>query len=266
MNWLDILEKSVNEVYKAVNPLLGTVESRETVGIGASGDITRRIDALAEEVIIRYLDENGISCIFIGEECGRRKIGKNPEAYLVVDSIDGTTNAIRGINFSSTSIAMSPTNRLSGIEAAVIKKLDDGGTYTAEKGAGAKLNNIRIQSSDVKNLNSAVISVDVSRSPETIERVTPILKAGKHIRQLGSAALEICYVASGQLDAYVDLRNKLRTTDIAAAMLIIKEAGGVILTPNGDSLKDVTLTEINRFSFIAANNMQLFNEIASLIV
>jgi len=264
-SWIRILKEMASEVYESVKPLMGTERSRKAVGIGAGGDVTRQIDTVAEEAIINYLERNSIPCVLVGEECGVRKIGESPEAYLIVDSIDGTTNAMRGINFASTSIAMSRKNSLSNVEAALVMRLDNGGIYTAEKGRGAEYNGEKISPSKLRNLKDAVIAIDISRSPENIERITPLMKMASHIRCLGSAALEICQVASGQLDAYVDVRGKLRTTDIAGAFLILKEAGGIILQPNGEELADVPLTVINRFSLIAAANKELFQEIASRI-
>jgi len=258
--WLKVLKETADAVYSAVSPLLGTEISKKVVGIGAAGDATKQIDALAEKVIIQYLEKNRISCILVGEECGTIKIDGEPEAYVAVDSIDGTTNAIRGINFASTSIAASPIDSLNNVEAAIVMRLDNGKAYTAEKGRGAKYNGKKISPSGVKSLEEAVVAIDISRSPENIDRILPLLKSASHIRCLGSAALEICQVASGCLDAYIDVRGKLRTTDIAAAMLILKEAGGVILEPNGREIKNVPLTVINRFSLIAAANMEMFYE------
>jgi len=264
-NWLGILLDLANDVYLAVNPILGTPESREVVGRGASGDLTMRIDIVAENIIIQHLEREKISCIFIGEEKGIQKIGDKPEVYLVVDSIDGTTNAVRGISFVSTSIAVSPTNRLSGIEVAVVKKLDDEGTYTARKGRGAYYNRKKIDPSKVTKVEDAVLSVELSRTPEIVEKAVPILRKAKVLRSLGSAALEMCYVASSRLDGYIDIRGKLRTTDIAAGALILKEAGGILLKPDGQELNDVPLVEINHFSFVAAANREIFQDISSLL-
>jgi len=260
-NWLRVLKKVADDVYLTVSPLLGTEMSKRTVGIGAGGDVTKHIDALAEKVIIQYLERNHISCVFIGEECGTMKIGGDPEAYMIVDSIDGTMNAIRGINFASTSIAVSPKDRLNKIEAAIVMRLDNGKAYVAEKERRAEYDGKRIKPSETKSLEDAVIAIDISRSPENIERILPLMKVASHIRCLGSAALEICHVASGNLDAYIDVRGKLRTTDIAAAMLILKEADGIVLKPNGEELEDFPLTVMSRFSLISAANMDIFYEI-----
>jgi len=262
---IDILKAIAKEVYSAVHPLLGTSESREVVGSGFGGDRTRLIDAVAEETIIQYLKRNRLSCTFIGEERGVQKVGGETSFYLIVDGVDGTTNAIRGITFASTSLAVSPTDQLKDLEASVVMNLCDGGIYEAEKGGGAYYKGKRVKPSEIAFLKDAVLSIDLSRTPEVVERVAPVMKVIKSLRSLGSAALEICYVASGLLEAYVDVRGKLRTLDIAAAMFILKKAGGVFLQPDGTDLRNVPLTELNRFSIIAAANKAIYEEIVSLI-
>jgi len=262
---LDILREIAREIYSAVHPLLGTSESGMVVGSGFGGDKTRLIDAIAEEAIIQHLKRNHLSCMFIGEECGVQKIGEKPRFYLIADSVDGTTNAVRGINFASTSLAISSADRLDDLEAAVVMNLDNGGIYMAERGKGAQCNGKRIKPSEMTVLKDAVLSIDISRTPDIVERVVPIMKIVKSVRSLGSASLEICYVASGLLEAYVDIRRKLRTVDIAAGMLILKEAGGVFLQLDGKEFYGVPLTELNRFSVIAAANHEVYNEIVSLI-
>jgi myo-inositol-1(or 4)-monophosphatase len=91
-----------------------------------------------------------------------------------------------------------------------------------------------------------------------------IFEQTKHLRHLGANALEICYVADGTTDAFIDLRGKLRVTDMAAAQLILREAGGVITTQKGESL-DAPLTATQRVSFIAAANKTIYKKIQALI-
>lgn len=262
---INLLIEVAKEIFSSVHPMLGKPKSGEIVGLGFGGDRTRLIDEVAEKVAVNYLEKNGFSCVFVGEECGIKKIGSLPEFYLIVDGVDGTNNAVRGIKFASSSIALSPTGRLSDIEAAVVIDLYDGGIFSAERGHGAKYNGQQIKPSNVRSLKDAIVSVDVSRSAESIERTVPIMGKVKGLRAFGSASLEICHVASGFLDAYIDLRGMLRTIDFAAGMLIITEAGGVFLQPNGDNVPDVPLTEVKRFSVIASANKSLFDEITSLI-
>ena len=262
---LTALKQMAKEVYSVVHPLLGKSKSGKVLGAGYGGDKTRFIDAVAEEAIVRHLKRNRASCTFIGEERGVEEIGDKSDLYLIADAVDGTTNAVRGIGFVSASLAVSPTDRLDDLEAAVVIDLSNGAIYEAEKGKGARHMGKKIEPSDISVLEEAVLSVDVSRSPETVEKVVPLMKTVKSVRSLGSAALEICHVASGFIDAYVDIRTKLRTLDFAAGMLVLKEAGGLFIQPDGRGFEGVSLTELSRFSVIAAANEEICGEIASLL-
>jgi len=262
---LDILTDIAKKIYSTVHPFLGSRESGRTVGLGFGGDSTRFIDQIAEKAIVQYLKQKGLSCILIGEEGGVQKIGKNPEDYLITDAVDGTTNAVRGINFASASLAVASKDRLGDIEIAAVINLFDGELYMAEKGKGAQLNGKKIAPSKTSTLKEAIVSVDISSTPERLSMVVPIMKAVRRVRSLGAASLEICHVASGVLDAHVDLRNKIRTLDFAAAMLILREAGGLLSLLDVDKPEEIPLTKLRRFSIVAAANECLYSQIISFI-
>jgi myo-inositol-1(or 4)-monophosphatase len=262
---LDVLVEIVRGVRQAVHQFLGLHESGRKLGIGFGGDHTRFIDQIAEKTIVKYLKENDLSCILIGEEGGIQKIGRNPEEYLIADAIDGTTNAVRGIRFASTSLAVASEDRLSRVEAAAVINLFDGGLYVAERDGGARLDGRTIAPSETTRLEESIVSVDVSSTPNRLSKVIPIMRTARRVRSLGSASLEICHVASGLLDAHVDLRGKIRTLDFAAAMLILRESGGSFGFLNGDEPDEVPLTRLRRFSIIAAANEALYSQILSLV-
>lgn len=262
---VSLLVDIVRVVCSAVRPLLGKAEASRIVGSGFGGDKTRLIDAVAEEAAIKYLEEKNLSCVFVGEECGVRRIGSSPNFYIIMDGVDGTNNAIRGVKFVSSSIALSSSEYLSDLEAAVVMDLYNGEIFSAKKGSGARHNGQPIKPSNLRSLRGAIISVSVSGNLESARRAMPVMGKVKGIRALGAASLEICYVASGHLDAYIDLRGMLRTIDFVAGMLILREAGGVFLQPNGDEIPNVSLTEVKRFSVVASANRDVFEEIKSTI-
>jgi myo-inositol-1(or 4)-monophosphatase len=260
-----ILKGIAREVQSAVSSLLGTSESKKILGKGFGGDQTMLIDEVAEEAIVNFLKYQKIDCTFIGEEHGVQKIGKKPTFYLIADAVDGTTNATRGISFVSASLALSPTDDMGCVEAALVTNLFNGEMYEAEKGKGAKYDGEKIKTSETAFLNDAVLGIDISRAPNSVELTAPFMKIAKSVRSFGSASLEICNVASGRFDAYVDLRGMLRPLDIAAAILIVKEAGGIILQPHGKGFDGYPLSELNHFSIIAAANEKIRHEIAYII-
>jgi len=239
-------------------PFFKSPEASFGFGIGAGGDVMKRIDLIAEKTLIETIENAGFSCTLVSEETGIRKIGENPASfYVTVDPIDGTTNATRGIPFMATSIAVSKKPYLSQIEAALVTDLYHNVVYTAKRGKGAYRNGAKAKPSELQSLNEAVIGIDFTHKAwEIADRLRPVLEQTKHLRHLGANALEICYVADGTTDSFIDLRGKLRVTDVAAAYMILKEAGGTITTLEGEEL-DAELAPTERVSFIAAGNKKL---------
>ncbi|MDI6847580.1 MAG: inositol monophosphatase family protein [Candidatus Bathyarchaeia archaeon] len=256
INWLSILIQCKNNIQEHINPLLKTLsQPQPNLGIGAGGDPLKQIDLVAENAIINTIKNQKISFTLISEESGIKEYGENPHKhYVTADPIDGTTNLIRGIPFYATSIAVSTKPTLNTIHTALVADLAHDITYTAQKGKGAYRNNQKITPLNTTSLEDAVIGIDLNtyKIPEIAPKLTGLIQKTKHIRHLGANALELCYVADGTTDAFIDIRGKLRTTDMVAACLIIEEAGAKITTPEGKTL-NVKLDPKQKVAFIAAN-------------
>ncbi len=264
-DWLKFLIDTSKEVHNTVKPILGSALASEPLGRGAGGDITLGIDRLAEDIIIDSLKRQNLSCIVVSEERGIVEIGSSSDVYLAIDSIDGTVNSLRGIPFFCTSIAMARGNKIRDIEAGVVLNISDGSIFYAERNKGAYMMDKRIKTSDKRSLVDAVVGIDFSKAGEgSIKRLMPLFKVVRHIRHFGATALEICFIASGFMDAFVDIRGMLRVTDIASSYIILKEAGGEMLTPEGKELES-NLEPTQRVSFVAASNPTIFREIIELI-
>ncbi|UCE43541.1 MAG: hypothetical protein JSV57_04040 [Candidatus Bathyarchaeota archaeon] len=259
MNWLPILKGCAKRIREKVLPLIAKPEAAKTYGKGAGGDKMKEIDLIAEKAIIEILDKNKASCTLISEEAGTVRIGRDhSEYYLTTDPIDGTTNAIRGLPFVATSLATSKARNINSVDTALVSDILRNITYTATRGQGAYRNNQKIKPSTESSLKEAVIGIDLG-TPKKEELAAPfmgILQKARHIRHLGANALEICYVADGTMDAFIDMRGKLRVTDAAASYLILLEAGGTMTTPEGKELY-APLTPSQTVSFIAASNKHL---------
>ncbi|MEM2570529.1 MAG: inositol monophosphatase family protein, partial [Thermoproteota archaeon] len=116
-------------------------------------------------------------------------------------------------------------------------------------------------------LEEALIAVDLNvrgKIPGYVKRISGLVEKAKHVRFLGTDALEICMVASGAADAFVDLRGFLRSLDFAAASLIVREAGGLVLNEKGEDL-NVKLIPVSRSPIIAVASRKLAEEIFSNI-
>jgi len=263
MKWLDILKECSQKIRREVLLLFGTNEANIELGKGAGGDVIKKIDLAAENSLVQTLQDNKVSCTLISEETGIKKIGSKPDSfYLTTDPLDGTTNAIRGLPFIATSMAVSKTPNLKDVETALVFDILYNVTYTAERRKGAIRNEEKIEPSQTTSLEDAVIGIDFNtlKIGELITQLTPLLQETKHLRHLGANALELCYVADGTTDAFIDLRGKLRVTDIAAAYLILQEAGGMMATPEETEI-NVPLDPSQRVSFIATANKPLYEKI-----
>ncbi|RLI04790.1 fructose 1,6-bisphosphatase [Candidatus Bathyarchaeota archaeon] len=265
---LEFLEEMAEKVKSEIEPLVGKTEAAKIVGIGAGGDKTRYVDIVAEKTVLKVLKDKGISCVVVSEEKGVTEVlGGNPNLFFIVDALDGTNNALHKIPFYAFSVAVATKPKLSAIQMGVVADLtvQDKKIFSAEKGLGAWLNGKPIKPSQTRKVEEALITVNLSPNKELIERIWGLLGKIHHLRLFGSNALEVCYVASGRLDAHVDLRKKLRVTDLAASYLVLKEAGGLIVDENGAEFDSLADKPTRHVSFIAAGNRELLTEILTLI-
>jgi len=266
--WIGILIECVDNVKKSIRPLLSKTRTLQPdLGVGAGGDSLKRVDLAAEQAILKTIGKHKKSFTLISEESGKIECGDKPQqCYVTTDPIDGTTNLTRNVPFYATSIAVSNEPTLSSVETALVADLFHGTTYTAEKGRGAMRDNNKIEPSTGDSLEDGVIGIDLNsyRIKTLAPRLTSIMSQAKHMRHFGANALELCYVADGTTDAFIDIRGKLRTTDMAAASLIIKEAGGMITTPKGGQL-NAKLDPRETVEFIASGNKSMHKRLLDLL-
>jgi len=252
---------------KEILTFYGSPDAAIGFGIGAGGDTMKKIDLVAEKALIDVLEEHKVSCTLISEETGTRKIGPQPsEFYVTTDPVDGTTNAVRGIPFMATAIAVSKAPYLKDVKTALVSDIFHNVTYTAQRDQGAFRNGEKIQPSQTSSLEEAVVGVDFNtlRLGELVAKLEEVLIRTRHLRHLGANALEICYVADGAIDAFIDIRGKLRVTDVAASYLILLEAGGIMVTPEGNQL-NVPLAATQRVAFVAAANKRIYENIKKFL-
>jgi myo-inositol-1(or 4)-monophosphatase len=268
IDWLQILLQCQKNVNTQIRSYLKTENQLQPdLGRGAGGDQMKPVDLAAEKAIVDVLLQHIVSFTLISEESGVKEFGDDPtKFYVTVDPIDGTTNFVHGIPFYASSIALSTRPSLSAVFAGLVSDLFHDKTYFALEGKGAHCDGERIRPSSSKSLDKAVVGLDLNsfKVEEYSFELTHLIQKINHIRHFGANALELCYVADGTTDAFIDIREKLRTTDIAAAFLIVKEAGGTITTPSGSPL-EAKLDPKQTISFIASGNTQVHQNILSLV-
>jgi len=212
--------------------------------------LKKLLDSEAQQAIRETLSDASFPVRVVSEE-GDYEIGEQGPV-LVVDPVDGTTNLARDIPFACTSMALSETSRMSGVTIGLIKDLYSGDVYKAERNRGAWRTGKRIAPSKSKLVKEALVSLDISKGT-SIDGVKQLIASAGHLRQTGSSALALCHLASGLVDAHVDLRGKLRITDVAAGLLLLSEAGGAYVT-EGAVADDLELARETTLKLVAASS------------
>ena len=273
------------EIRAAVRPHLGRATARTATGVAPGGDVTMAIDEIAEAVLERRLAALG-NIAYYSEDRGYVVFG-TPRATLVVDPIDGTRPAAAGLEACVVSIAVLPPDpdaRLGDVAAGVVVELRSGAVIEARRGAGARLDGVSLRCSGAPALHQVFWGASQRARPALPVAIVlgDLIDAGAMhggYFDLGSAAFTMTRIATGQLDAYVDpgarmvadvpdLEAAFRAVgggivatnwpyDIAAAALIVAEAGGTVTDASGRSLDDrpaVGSGDDYRVSVLAAVN------------
>ena len=208
---LNIMIKAAEKASKALIRDFGEIEKLQ-VSIKGPSDFVSNADLKAEKIIIEELKKARPYYSIISEEDGS-EVNKDKNNTWIIDPIDGTTNFLHGVPHFAISIALKSENEIvSGLIYDPIKNE----RFYAEKENGAFFNNQRIRVSKKKELSSCLFATGG----------TPKNEVALPIRKSGSAALDMAYVAAGRYDGY--FQNDLNLWDIAAGIIILKEAGGMI--------------------------------------
>ena len=246
--FLSICEYIGLSLQKEIEPLIGNQRGGRVVGMGADNTPTEYIDQVAEDLVISILKSKKACTELLSEEKGWVDIGGDSN-IVYLDPIDGTYNAVSGIPYYALSIALSDGEKLL---AGYVKDLSNGDTFTAINGQGAYLNCQPIHVSTELMLDHSAMSIYGKKFD-----ITRMIQLGHKIRRwrlLGASALELCYVACGRIDGFVDLRNTLRITDAAAGILICQESGGIVTRTDGKPLVYPNNVDVG-FNIVATNNV-----------
>lgn len=252
----DLLEDLADAVERAVDELTG--DPGEVLGQGADGAPSTRIDRVAEGAVLRALEERGEKLNVLSEEAGF--IDRGGTAMLVLDPIDGTHNALRGVPSYSVSIGLGHT-RLSDVEEGLVRDLVNGATFHARRGKGATLDTkpMHVRPYDPEDTLFSVY-LGTNADPDA----TKVAAMARRVRNLGVASLDLCLVARGAADMYymhsMTLQTKLRAVDIAAGTLIVREAGGRVLDLQGRDL-DMPLRTDARTDLVAVGDLKTWEAI-----
>lgn len=225
-DWLDLCRAMTGDIRRCLDELPTRVEREPTVGTGEGGDETTVIDAAAEEAVVRRLEtlhETGVDFVLVSEELGERRFGRRPEWYVVIDPIDGSVNAKRGIPFFSLSVAVATGGRMADVRFGYVYDFGSGEEWTAEAGRGARLDDRPLAGPAPKE-TIELLAFEATTTAFVAERVEAFLPVAERLRIMGSLALSLCHLAAGRVDGVVSLKP-IRSVDVAAAQLLVREQG-----------------------------------------
>ncbi|PKL57359.1 MAG: fructose-1,6-bisphosphatase [Methanomicrobiales archaeon HGW-Methanomicrobiales-6] len=248
MEFIRACEDVAGAVRDAIAGMVGTPEAGAYVKMGADGTPTKKIDQVAEDIIVDHFMCHPFCRRLISEELGCAEMG-GEKGTIFLDPVDGTYNAVVGIPFYALSIAYAEEGV---VQMGYVQNLATGETFHAVRGRGACLGGHPIRVSGVSLLEESAMSVYGRKFDPT--RVQMIGRKIRRWRLLGASALELCYVGCGRIDGFVDVRGTLRVTDAAAGMLICEEAGGTVSDLEGNALIFPDEVSVGR-SLVATNGI-----------
>ncbi|MGR3543439.1 inositol monophosphatase family protein [Brevirhabdus sp.] len=235
---LNLMVKAARRAGRSLVKDFREVENLQ-VSMKGAGDFVSRADLAAEAILKEDLMTGRPNYGWLAEESDEIE-GKDPTRRWVVDPLDGTTNFLHGLPHWAVSIGLEHKGE---IVAGVVFDPAKDEMFTAEKGGGAFMNESRLRVSGRHRMIECIFATGLpfggrADLPDTLQDLARLLPRCAGVRRWGAAALDLAYVAAGRYDGFWERR--LNAWDLAAGMLIVKEAGGFVepLNPDGRVLDD----------------------------
>jgi myo-inositol-1(or 4)-monophosphatase len=257
-DWLALCRAAVEDVRGVLLELPGRSDREPVVGAGMGGDETTAIDAAAERVILARFE--GLDVTIVSEEAGVLGDGKT---YVVVDPIDGSLNAKRGIGFFSLSIAVASGPTMGDVDFGFVHDFGTGEEWTATRGEGARLNGESLDGQLPKD-EIEILSFEATRTAAVAAQAAAVVDLAYRLRIMGSLALSLCHLAAGRVDAVCSLKPA-RAVDIAAAQLLVRERGLAIDLFDAPPFGSAPLDLEGRSRVVAAGTPELCRKLASAL-
>lgn len=251
---MKIDEKRVIEAVCSVKPLLLDQERASRIQVKGVADFVTQVDIQVQEFLKNSLGELYPEIQFMGEEKDNSEIDFTGSVWIL-DPVDGTTNLIHDFRQSAVSLALCEGGRL---EFGLIYQPYTGEIFHTQRGAGAWLNGVPIHVSQVRDMSKSLIAIGTSpynheMADWNFEVFKEVFLNCSDIRRLGSAALDLAYVACGRTDAFFE--RYLKPWDFAAGILLVQEAGGTVTDYNGNPV------DVTKPSDIVAGNGKIGEEL-----
>jgi myo-inositol-1(or 4)-monophosphatase len=262
-DWLATCRQCVEDVRDVLVALPTRLEREPVLRRGQGGDDTTAIDQAAEDVIVARLSAACPDFVLVSEEIGERVLGAGGPTRVVVDPIDGSVNAKRGIPFFALSVAVADGPAMGDVRFAYVYDFGSGEEWTAERGAGAFLDGSPLGGLLPKD-TLEILSFEGTTTTAIADRLGPMLGLAVRVRVMGSLALSLCHLAAGRVDGVVSLKPA-RSVDIAAAQLLVREFGLAIDLFEDPPFEAAPLDLGTRSRVAAAGSPELVRRLATAL-
>jgi myo-inositol-1(or 4)-monophosphatase len=221
--FLETCRLCVADIRRVLDGMPTRAEREPILRLGEGGDDTTAIDQAAEDAVVARLAALDDDFVLVSEELGVRAFGEGGERRVVVDPIDGSVNAKRGIPFFSFSLAVAEGSSMEDVTFGYVYDFGTAEEWTAERGAGAFLDGAPLGAQRPKE-TIEILSFEGTTTPAIADRIDSMIGTASRVRVMGSLALSLCHLAAGRVDGVVCLKAA-RSVDIAAAQLLVRECG-----------------------------------------
>jgi myo-inositol-1(or 4)-monophosphatase len=263
VSWLETCRLCVGDIKAVLGRLPTRVEREPVLRLGGGGDDTTAIDQAAEDAVVERLAALDEDFVLVSEELGERVFGAGGPRRVVVDPIDGSVNAKRGIPFFSLSLAVADGPTIGDVTFGYVYDFGTGEEWTAERGSGAFLNGERLGATRPKD-TIEILSFEGTTTPAIAERIGAMTDVAGRVRVMGSLALSLCHLAAGRVDGVVSLKAA-RSVDIAAAQLLVRECGLAIELFEDPPFVGAPLDLGTRSRLAAAGSAELVERLATAL-
>jgi myo-inositol-1(or 4)-monophosphatase len=223
--WLDAFRAAAQDITRVLDELPTRVEREPVIAAGEGGDDTTAIDDAAERAVVARLEElhlDGHEFTLVSEELGQRGFGSSA-LRVVVDPIDGSVNAKRGLRNFCLSIAVAEGTTMGDVVFGYVYDFGTGEEWTAAKGGGAQLDGRPLGAVRPKD-SVEILAMEGTLAASVADHAEALVGYAQRFRITGSLALSLCQLAAGRVDAVCSLRE-VRSVDTAAAQLLVREVG-----------------------------------------
>ena len=253
------------QVLEQVRPELGQMK---TIGVNAKGDDQKSFDIATDEWIRQWLTTHFESGVVESEEITNAfKFGHSEQGFrFIVDPVDGSDNFARGLPLSAISLAMLPRQMPLSTDEVAYALVGDTSrpeALIAARNDGAYSGDQRLHTSKMQHLDDAFISCELNHwAPDA--SLAELMQTCSGLRVYGCASRALCMVATGALDAHIDVRNRLTPESFLAASLLVTEAGGYICRLDGEALGPFQSLQ-DRTTLVAASTKKLAEKIINVL-